>query len=604
MEVTVYEDRYGWYSASIHSTFFNIDQKFYGNNLEVIKQQIDDQLEKRYQMEKELKSIHLEALSSLQLNWPFYKTSFTLQSENVNLIDTNLHNILKNIKNIVLDTILWEKESSNIHPDEDYADQLTKEAIKKIKDIDNILHNIYIFTSPQKTENITIDMLEEFALLSEPISPPPIDALPPKPNKSDTKYIFNWNWLSNILGITKQRQKEVDVFFENDLNNWEIFKEKIETQQKDTSIYQEELKEFRNSKKEIKQIFDKVNHSSHEVLSNSATQESIELYFRAILEISPYPSFFKKDFELEYNPLNKVLIIEYALPKIEDIPTICEVKYIKSKDELKEYYLSNTKVTQIYEALLYSTPLRVIAEILQNDNTNLVESVSFNWWVNSINRATGKRENNCILSIQAKKEEFLEINLTNVDPKLCFKSLKWVWSSKLSGITPIQPILQINKNDKRFVSSYEVTNTIDTSTNLAAMDWEDFEHLVRELFEKEFSSNGWEVKVTQASKDWWVDAIAFDPDPIRWGKIVIQAKRYTNTVWVSAVRDLYGTVMNEWANKGILVSTADYWPDAYDFAKWKPLTLLNGANLLHLLEKHWHHCKIDMKEAKRVMYGK
>ena len=65
----------------------------------------------------------------------------------------------------------------------------------------------------------------------------------------------------------------------------------------------------------------------------------------------------------------------------------------------------------------------------------------------------------------------------------------------------------------------------------------------------------------------------------------IQAKRYTNTVGVAAVRDLYGTVLNEGATKGILVTTSDYGPDAYGFAKDKPLVLMNGANLLHLLEK-------------------
>jgi restriction system protein len=133
------------------------------------------------------------------------------------------------------------------------------------------------------------------------------------------------------------------------------------------------------------------------------------------------------------------------------------------------------------------------------------------------------------------------------------------------------------------------------------MDWEDFEHLIREVFEKEFSQNGGEVKITQASRDGGVDAVAFDPDPIRGGKIVIQAKRYTNTVGVSAVRDLYGTVVNEGATKGILVTTADYGPDAYGFAKGKPLTLLSGANLLHLLEKHGHKATIDLKAAKQIL---
>ena len=67
---------------------------------------------------------------------------------------------------------------------------------------------------------------------------------------------------------------------------------------------------------------------------------------------------------------------------------------------------------------------------------------------------------------------------------------------------------------------------------------------------------------------------------------------------------IYGTVVNEGATKGILVSTADYGPDAYEFAKGKPLTLLNGSNLLHLLEKHDHNAKIDLREAKKIIAEK
>ena len=171
-------------------------------------------------------------------------------------------------------------------------------------------------------------------------------------------------------------------------------------------------------------------------------------------------------------------------------------------------------------------------------------------------------------------------------------------------MTAVRPILELDKSDKRFTDHYEVASKVDSRSNLAAMDWEDFEHLVREIFEKEFAQNGGEVKVTQASSDGGVDAIAFDPDPIRGGKIVIQAKRYTNTVGVAAVRDLYGTVLNEGATKGILVTTAEFGPDSYSFAKDKPLTLLSGSNLLHLLEKHGHEAKIDLKEAKTILKDK
>lgn len=89
----------------------------------------------------------------------------------------------------------------------------------------------------------------------------------------------------------------------------------------------------------------------------------------------------------------------------------------------------------------------------------------------------------------------------------------------------------------------------------------------------------------------------------KYGKIVIQAKRYTNVVGVSAVRDLYGTLMNDGAMKGILVTTSNYGNDEYEFAKGKPIQLINGAELLGLLEKHGHKAKIDLKEAKLINKG-
>ena len=67
-----------------------------------------------------------------------------------------------------------------------------------------------------------------------------------------------------------------------------------------------------------------------------------------------------------------------------------------------------------------------------------------------------------------------------------------------------------------------------------------------------------ETKLTQASRDGGVDCVAWDMRPVVGGKVIVQAKRYKHTVGVSAVRDLYGTVMNEGAAKGILVTTSGY----------------------------------------------
>jgi restriction system protein len=100
---------------------------------------------------------------------------------------------------------------------------------------------------------------------------------------------------------------------------------------------------------------------------------------------------------------------------------------------------------------------------------------------------------------------------------------------------------------------------------------------------------GWgarRVHQTQASRDGGVDCVAWDHRPIFGGKVIIQAKRYKNTVGVSAVRDLFGTMQNEGASKGILVTTSGYGKSSFEFADNQPLELLDGRNLLFLLAEH------------------
>lgn len=333
--------------------------------------------------------------------------------------------------------------------------------------------------------------------------------------------------------------------------------------------------------------------------------DAIVEYCEMVLNNSEYPESFPRDFDVQYNEVNSMLLLDYRLPALKDIPRVSSVKYIKSRNEIEEKFLSQSDHAKLYDMAIYQIVLRTIHELFEADSAKAVTCISLNGFVTDINPSTGHLESNCIVSIQANKESFERINLKgivdNVSYKECFKSLKGVGSSKLSTMTAIKPILELNKTDKRFKDHYEVAHSLNDSINIAAMPWEDFEHLVREIFAKEFTANGGEVRVTQASSDGGVDAVAFDPDPIRGGKIVIQAKRYTNVVGVSAVRDLYGTVMNEGATKGILVTTSDYGADSYEFAKGKPLTLLNGSNLLHLLEKHGHKARIDIKEAKKIL---
>lgn len=319
-----------------------------------------------------------------------------------------------------------------------------------------------------------------------------------------------------------------------------------------------------------------------------------------VLDSSDYEGLIEKSFELDYQPDTKTLLVEYQLPTVDDVPNVKTVRFVKASGELKETFISEREAKSIFDGACYQIALRTIHELFEADEFGNVQKVLFNGFVEFTDPRTGNQAQSCILSVMADRTTFETINLANVDPKACFKSLKGVSAATLASYAAVPPIMKLDRSDKRFVEGKDVIDEIPQDQNLASMSWEDFEHLIRELFEKEFALRGGEVKVTQASRDGGVDAVAFDPDPISGGKIVIQAKRYTRTVGVSAVRDLYGTVLNEGANKGILVSTADYGPDAYQFATDKPLSLLNGGNLLHMLERHGYRAKIDLIEAREA----
>jgi restriction system protein len=325
--------------------------------------------------------------------------------------------------------------------------------------------------------------------------------------------------------------------------------------------------------------------------------KSVVDYFLPQLDSIPLPRWCPREYELQFDEAAGILLIECQLPYFGTLE-IVKTKNLTSGSKLVP--ANQREARELTNNFPYLIALRLLWEIPQVDYCKRVGMVCCNGYVIYDDPATGRRRRDVILSISAKREELESITLDRVEPEACFRSLRGVAAAKIWELVPVQPLIRFNKYDKRFIPGKEVLDTLG-DTNLATMDWQDFEHFIRELFEKEFGGGDAEVKVTQASRDHGVDAVVFDSDPVRGGKIIIQAKRYTNTVDVSAVRELFGTVHHEGADRGILVTTSNFGRDAHEFIKGKPLTLINGQNLLHLLNKHGYNLKIDIKEAKQLL---
>ena len=120
------------------------------------------------------------------------------------------------------------------------------------------------------------------------------------------------------------------------------------------------------------------------------------------------------------------------------------------------------------------------------------------------------------------------------------------------------------------------------SNDINSLSGIEFEHLCQTLLHKA----GFKVETTKQSGDGGIDLIAKNQHPFVSGKYIVQCKRYSGSVGEPILRDLYGVVMAERANKGILISTGHFTMSAIRFASDKNLDLIDGERLAELLYEH------------------
>lgn len=309
---------------------------------------------------------------------------------------------------------------------------------------------------------------------------------------------------------------------------------------------------------------------------------AITQYFSIVLDRSFYPVDFPRSHRVAYVPESKQLVVEIELPQFDVVPEDKSFRYVKVKDEIEPSLRPMTQRKLLYASLVGQIALRTLHELFTADEQACAQTVVLNGYVNSIDPRTGQRGTYYLVTVRVTRDTFSTLQLGQVEPLSCLKGLNASVSRSASDLEPVRPVLNFNMVDPRFVEETDVLSTLDQRPNLMELSPKEFENLITNLFTK----MGLETRQTQASRDGGVDCVAFDNRPIFGGKVVIQAKRYKNTVGVSAVRDLFGTVQNEGASKGILVTTSGYGGASFDFASGKPLELLDGANLLALLADH------------------
>lgn len=286
--------------------------------------------------------------------------------------------------------------------------------------------------------------------------------------------------------------------------------------------------------------------------------------------------------KVAYVPNSRQVVVEYELPPVDVVPPVKSFRFVKQDDTVVKTARPASNVKALYADFIAQLTLLCLAKIFEADTARHIEVAVFNGVVDTRDPRSGRPIRPCLITVRVTRDTFEELDLNHVDPKACLKYLSAGVSTSPTELVPVRPVLEFSMVDPRFIAETDAVSFLDDRPNLLDLTFREFESLVQNLF----TSMGLEARQTRPSRDGGVDCIAYDTRPIFGGKVVIQAKRYKNTVGVSAVRDLYGTLQNEGASKGILVTTSGYGAASFEFAENKPIELIDGANLLYLLKEH------------------
>ncbi|WP_406366018.1 restriction endonuclease [Streptomyces sp. NBC_01546] len=312
--------------------------------------------------------------------------------------------------------------------------------------------------------------------------------------------------------------------------------------------------------------------------------ESVVEYFSAALYASTaWPEALPRQVAAAYDPGARQLVLDWELPGYAVVPEAKSVRYVPSTGQDKETARPATQRRALYRDLLAQCVLLVVRELYAADEFGVLDSVVVNGFVDAHDPVTGLEAQLVLATLSAARSAFEGLRLEQVSAVDCLvEGLRGQLSARPDQLTAVRPGRRPDEVGGGVVSHGGQTGDGEAEPDLFAMDPIAFENLVAELFR----AMGMEAVTTQRSGDGGVDVEALDPAPIRGGRIVVQVKRYRNTVPPTAVRDLYGTVQDKGANKGVLVTTASFGPGSYTFANGKPLELVPGDKLVELLHQY------------------
>jgi restriction system protein len=266
---------------------------------------------------------------------------------------------------------------------------------------------------------------------------------PVQPQPTDSAFTPHFGMLDKLVGpFHDKKVAEAQQLYQEAFSNWERTCAQIG--QNNDRLEADYLARIQNWKTD-KHAFEQTQTNALAAVDlklqryKSANAPEVIEFNTKILDQSSYPEFFEKSFDLDYNGVKRVLIVNYDLPAFDDFPKLESVKYVKSKDSFTESILSAKAASELYASFVFQVCLRTIQEIFAADFAKVINGIGFNAYVSATNPATGNVDRTCILALNTTPTAFSPLNLTKVDPEECFRGLGGRSSDPLQKYRAVTP---------------------------------------------------------------------------------------------------------------------------------------------------------------------
>ncbi|HET6521882.1 MAG TPA: hypothetical protein VFG47_18985, partial [Geminicoccaceae bacterium] len=173
-----------------------------------------------------------------------------------------------------------------------------------------------------------------------------------------------------------------------------------------------------------------------------AQAEAVRRLCHRVLAARPDdPACLPRAFEVGHDAAAGVTVIDYRLPRPDDLPTLRGARYVLSRDAVEEVRLKPAELNRLYDGVVCQLALRALHDLFEADAAGALGAIVFNGWVDEgPDGFADGRGRACILSVRAERRPFRALDLTKADPCACYRALDGVGGTRPHRLMPVAPL--------------------------------------------------------------------------------------------------------------------------------------------------------------------